>query len=121
MEDFYHKVKEIIGKDPRYRPDAYEFLMQALLLTQRKLKRNGHISAGELLVGIREFGLDQYGPMAKAVLEYWGIKSTEDFGEIVFNMVENGLMRKTDADSRDDFKNVYDFNQAFDIFETKNK
>jgi len=56
MEDFYHKVKEIIGKDPRYRPDAYEFLMQALLLTQGKLKRNGHISAGELLVGIREFG-----------------------------------------------------------------
>ena len=112
--DFYKKIDEITGKDQRYKPDAYEFTMQALGFTQGKLKRKGHVTGIELLEGIREYVLDQYGPMAKNVLHHWGVKTTEDFGEIVFNMVENGLMGKTDTDSRDDFKNVYDFKEAFD-------
>lgn len=113
--DFYERVEEVAEKDPRYKPDAYEFVMQALWFTQRKLDRKGHVSGKELLAGIREFGLDQYGPLAKTVFQHWGVKTTGDFGEIVFNMVENGLMGKTDKDSRDDFKNVYDFNETFDI------
>lgn len=119
--DFYKKVEEITEKDPRYKADAYEFLMQALWYTQKKLNRKGHVTARELLEGIREFGLEQYGPLAKTVFGHWGIKTTEDFGEIVFNMVDNKLLGKTDEDSRDDFKNVYDFNEAFGIKRKGNK
>jgi len=121
--DFYKKVEEIIKHDFRYKADAYEFLMQALWFTQKKLKRSGHVTGKELLEGIREFALEQYGPLAKTVLEHWGIHSTEDFGEIVFNLVEAGLLKKTEEDSKEDFKDVYDFNEAFDVFkvdESKN-
>lgn len=121
MKDFYKKVEEITEKDRRYKPDAYEFVMQALWFTQTQLNRDGHVSGKELLEGIRKFGLEQYGPLTKTVLEHWGIKTTDDFGEIVFNMVENGLMRKTNKDSRDDFRNVYNFPEAFDIFEIKRR
>ena len=113
--DFRRKVEQIIGVDPRYKPDAYEFVMQALWFTQRKLNRRGHISGKELLEGIREFGPDQYGPMTKTVFNHWGVKTTDDFGEIVFNMLESGLMGKSESDCCDDFKGVYDFNEAFDI------
>lgn len=115
--DFSALVEEIITKDPRYKVDAYEFLLQALSFTQQKLKRKGHVTGRELLEGIREFGLEQYGPMTKTVFNHWGIKTTKDFGEIVFNMVENGLLGKTEQDSRDDFKDVYDFAQAFNAFQ----
>jgi len=113
--DFDKKIRELFEKDSRYKPDAYEFVMHALWHTQGRLKRKGHVTARELLDGIRDFGISQYGPMAVTVLEHWGIKKTDDFGEIVFNMVENGLMRKTDEDSRDDFKEIYDFKKAFDL------
>jgi uncharacterized repeat protein (TIGR04138 family) len=117
--DFYQKLEEITEKDRRYQADAYEFVMQAIGFTQKKLNREGHISGKELLEGIREFGLQQYGPLTKAVFERWGIKTTDDFGKIVFNMVENGLVRKTETDSQDDFKDVYHFNEALDIFKVK--
>lgn len=116
MDNFYKKVEEIINKDPRYKADAYEFVMRALWFTQKKLKKQGHLSGQELLAGIKDFVLDQYGPMAKTVLTHWGVETTDDFGEIVFNMVEHGLLHKTEQDSRDDFKDVYDFNKAFDVF-----
>jgi len=114
--EFCDKIKEIAAKDHRYHADAYDFVMQALWFTQRKLKREGHISGKELLGGVREFVLEQYGPMAKTVFEYWGIHKTDDFGEIVFNMIEAGLMRKTDEDKLDDFKGVYKFDKAFNVF-----
>lgn len=119
--NFYEKVEGIINKDPRYKADAYEFLMQALWFTQGKLKRKGHIAGKELLEGIKDYGLDLYGPMVKTVFEHWGIRTTDDFGEIVFNMIDNGTLNKTDKDSRDDFKNVYDFDEAFDIFGVEKK
>jgi uncharacterized repeat protein (TIGR04138 family) len=117
--DFYKKVEEIVEGDRCYSSDAYEFVMQAIGFTQKKLNREGHISGKELLEGIREFGLQQYGPLTKTVFERWGIKTTDDFGKIVFKMVENGLIRKTETDSQDDFKDVYDFNEALDIFKVK--
>lgn len=119
MINLYKKIEEIVDKDSRYKPDAYAFMMQALWFTQRKLKKQGHISGRELLEGIREFILDKYGPMAKTVLRHWGIKTTDDFGEMVFNMAENRLLNKTEQDSRDDFKNVYNFDEAFDIFKNQ--
>jgi uncharacterized repeat protein (TIGR04138 family) len=112
-KDFYQLVEDICVKDSRYKPDSYEFVMQALYFTQGKLKREAHITGGELLEGIRQFSIEQYGPMAKTVLNHWGITKTEDFGNIVFNLVDNKLLSKTDTDSLDDFKNVYDFEAVF--------
>lgn len=112
-KSFYEVVEEICGQDSRYKPDAYEFVMQALHFTQGKLKREGHIGGIELLEGIRDFAIDQYGPMAKAVLNHWGITKTDDFGNIVFNMIEKKTLAKTEADSLNDFKNVYDFEAVF--------
>ncbi len=111
--NFYKHVEKITEKDPRYKSDAYEFLMQALFYTQKKLKRKGHVSGRELSEGIREFALEQYGPMVKTVFGHWGIKKTDDFGEIVFNMVDNELLGRTEEDSRNDFKDIYDFDEVF--------
>lgn len=119
MENFFKKIDEIIIKDNRYKPDAYEFVMQALWFTQARLKKQGHLTGKELLAGIKDFVLEQYGPMAKAVFKHWGIERTKDFGDIVFNMVDSGLLNKTETDSRDDFENVFDFDEAFDIFKNR--
>lgn len=119
--DFYEKIAQILQQDSRYKTDAYEFMMQALWFTQKKFKIKGHINGRQLVEGIREFGLDEYGPMAKAVFEHWGITTTEDFGQIVFNMVKQGIMSKTEEDSMEDFRNAYDFKEAFDIFKTLKK
>jgi uncharacterized repeat protein (TIGR04138 family) len=114
--DFHRRLDKIIEKDPRYKPDAYEFVMQALWFTQKRLKKEGHVTGRDLLEGIRELGLEEYGAMAKVVFEHWGVNKTEDFGNIVFNMVENKLLSKTEEDSIDDFKDVYDFDKALDAF-----
>jgi uncharacterized repeat protein (TIGR04138 family) len=113
QRDFYQVVENICSQDSRYKPDSYEFIMQALHFTQAKLKREGHITGRELLEGIRHFSIEQYGPMAKTVLNHWGITKTEDFGNIVFNLVENKLLSKTETDTLDDFKDVYDFQAVF--------
>ncbi|MCX5697987.1 MAG: hypothetical protein NTU54_08515 [Candidatus Omnitrophica bacterium] len=120
-KDFYKIVNDIIVKDKRYKLDAYEFVMQALWHTQKKLKRQGHVSGKELVEGIRDLGLQQFGAMARAVFTHWGIQGTADFGEIVFNMIESGLMGKTEEDTREDFQNVYDFNQALDVFKLNSR
>ena len=72
-----------------------------------------HVTGQELLTGLRHFALDQFGPMAKTVLDYWGIRRCEDFGELVFNMVDKGILGKTAEDSRADFRNGFDFDEAF--------
>jgi len=72
-----------------------------------------HVSGQELLEGLRRFALDQFGPMAKTVFDHWGVRRCEDFGEIVFNMVEKGILGKTDQDSREDFRGGFDFEEAF--------
>lgn len=112
-KDFYQAVEEICVNDPRYKPDSYEFVMQALYFTQKKLSRQGHISGKELSQGMRDFVIDQYGPMAKTVLHHWGITKTEDFGNIVFNMIDKKILSKTEEDSLDDFKDIYKFESVF--------
>ena len=110
---FYDIVEEVCNRDPRYKPDSYEFVMQALQFTQKHHKKAGHVSGKELLEGIREYALKTYGPMTRTVLEYWGIRKTGDFGNIVFNMIAAKLFSKTEDDSIDDFKDVYEFDAAF--------
>jgi uncharacterized repeat protein (TIGR04138 family) len=119
-QNFEDILDQIIAKDPRYRRGAYYFLREALDFTQRKVaaaqgKKQAlrHVSGQELLDGIRDFGCAQFGPMALTVLEEWGVRCGEDFGEIVFNLVESGQLSKTDKDSRNDFKGGYAFDDAF--------
>ena len=112
-----HKVfalLEVINRDRRYNPEAYSFVMAGLDFTSKKLKRQGHVTGQELLRGIKEYSLEQFGPMTRMVFEYWGIKETGDFGEIVFNMIDAGLLGKTEHDSKEDFSNAYDFKTVFD-------
>ena len=106
-------LAEILARDPRYTLEAYAFVREGLDFTVRRLDNSRHVSGQELLEGIREFALEEFGPMTRTVLSGWGITRTEDIGEIVFNMVETGLLGKTDEDSRADFANGYDFDAAF--------
>jgi uncharacterized repeat protein (TIGR04138 family) len=115
-------LAEVIRRDPRYAIEAYEFLYEALGFTQRRLGRQpkkseepdpkNHVSGRELLEGVRELALREFGLMARTVLKCWGIHKTDDFGEIVFNLVEAGLMSKTPEDTRADFQNVYNLDDA---------
>jgi len=115
---FDEALEQILARDARYHRDAYHFLREALDFTQRNQPREPrakvrHVTGQELLDGIRRYALEQFGPMAVTVLEEWGVRRCEDFGEMVFNMVEARLLAKTDQDSRDDFRGGYDFHEAF--------
>ena len=107
------QVRGILKRDPRYRPEAYEFVIQALHHTLEKAGERRHVSARELLEGIRDYAHARFGQLALVVLEAWGVKATDDFGEIVFNLIEAKLMGKTDTDTKEDFHAVYDFHDAF--------
>ncbi len=113
MSKFYDLVEEICNQDKRYKPDAYEFVLGGLNFTQDKLKRKTHVSGSELSCGLRDYAINQYGALANRVLAYWGINQTQDFGYIVFNMIEKKLLSKTEEDSLADFNAVYDFKAAF--------
>ena len=108
----------ILAKDSRYHRDAYLFVKDALDHTQKIVVKESreqlrHVTGQELLEGIRGYALTQFGPMAEMVFAEWGIHRCEDFGEIVFNMVEVTLLGKTDEDRREDFQNGYTFHDAF--------
>ncbi len=119
--DFNEIVRTIRKDDPRYARGAYYFLRQALDFTLKEMRTRGeldqsnHLSGQQLLKGIRLFAVDQYGPMARSVLQYWGVNSCRDFGNIVFNLVGCRVLGKTDSDSLEDFDDGYDFNVAFEI------
>jgi uncharacterized repeat protein (TIGR04138 family) len=115
-------LEEVVRSDPRYPYEAYEFTFAALAHAQTLLGRKPrdpdaeneilHVSGPELLAGVRDLALREFGLMARTVFRMWGIDRTDDFGEIVFNLVEARLMSKTSEDSRADFKNVFDLDEA---------
>ena len=113
-QEFYSIIDQICDSDPRYKSDAYEFLMEALAYTQKRFKRVKHVSGEELLEGIKQLLMHRFGPMTLLVLNHWGIKRTEDFGSIVFNLVTNRILSKDSEDNIDSFQNGYDFNEVFD-------
>ncbi|MCM8794494.1 MAG: hypothetical protein NC819_01655 [Candidatus Omnitrophica bacterium] len=108
------KIAKLCEKDPRYKPEAYLFVLAALHFTVSSLPEPRHVTGKELLEGIRIYGLEQFGPLTRQVFEHWGIEVTEDFGHIVFSLVDAGLLGKTEEDSLADFQDVYDFIAAFD-------
>lgn len=113
MSKFYDLIQEICAKDTRYKPDAYEFVLKGLEFTRKKLKKTAHLTGTELAWGLRDYAINQYGPLAARVLDHWGIYQTLDFGHIVFNLVEKKLLSKTKEDTLLDFSQVYDFKAAF--------
>lgn len=121
--DFEKALDLILERDGRYHREAYLFMRDALDATQKGLRPEvsgeraevgiKHVSGQELLEGIRVYGLEVYGPMALWVFNEWGVRGCEDFGEIVFNLIEGGLFAKREGDSRDDFRGGYVFEEAF--------
>ncbi|MDF7807148.1 hypothetical protein P4E94_06850 [Pontiellaceae bacterium B12219] len=109
----YELLEPILRKDDRYSAEAYIFVREGLDHTVKNLKTHRHVSGQELLGGMREYALKEFGPVTKRVLSEWGITECVDFGNIVFNLVEEGLLGKTEEDSIEDFKGGYDFNEAF--------
>jgi uncharacterized repeat protein (TIGR04138 family) len=128
-----HPIAKLLQEDKRYAPEAYLFVFEALGYAQNVLhmgtkspseptdepkqekedEPERHVSGQELCEAIRRFALDQFGYMAKTVLNNWGIRETGDVGEIVYNLIRIGQMRKTPQDRREDFDNVFDFDTAF--------
>jgi len=112
--DIWKAIEKISLKDSRYKANAYSFVMSALEQKMSSLPSPRHMSAVELLEGIRRSALQQFGPMAKEVFNFWGIKDTGDFGNIVYNLIEAELLSKTDDDSIEDFEDVYEFSKVFE-------
>jgi len=115
---FAEALDSIVASDPRYQRDAYVFLRDALDFTtkqQKKVKGLSvrHVTGPELLDGARQYALKEFGPMVMTVFDNWGIHSCEDIGNMVFNLIGSGVFGKTEEDSIEDFKNVYDFREAF--------
>ncbi len=134
MLDQAYAIAGLLQRDRRYKRDAYVFVFESLDFAQRVLEMGSerpsephpagpqeeergpqrHVTGQELCEAVRRYALEQYGYMAKTVLNSWGVRSTSDFGEIVFNLIRIGHMRKTPQDRREDFDNVYDFDTAFE-------
>jgi uncharacterized repeat protein (TIGR04138 family) len=114
---FAAALEVVLTRTPHYDRAAYHFLREALDFTLKERKKDtgqsGHVTGPQLLDGIRRFALKQFGPMVPSVLEYWGIQRTEDFGNMVFALVDVGIFGKTETDSIEDFKEVYSFEEAF--------
>ena len=125
---FEEALQQILAKEPRFHRDAYLFLRDALDFTRKMLEREAktdkskrgtvphpdkHVTPQQLLAGIRELALETFGPMTMTVFEEWGVRACHDFGDMVFILVDNQLLKKTDKDSRADFEKGYDFYEAF--------
>jgi uncharacterized repeat protein (TIGR04138 family) len=124
-----NELAEVLARDSRYTFHAYAFALEALEYSKTLKKRTGgagrvrgrpktasrpnHVTGRELCEGFRRLALDHYGLMTLAVLTLWGIRSTSDIGEIIYNLIASGDLEKTPSDSRTDFDNVYEFEHAF--------
>lgn len=106
-------LAEIRNRDGKYNERAYVFMLAALEYAQTKLPARRHISGGELAWACRDFALAQFGMLANSVLTHWGINTTEDFGQIVFMLIDVGLLARQPSDRIEDFERVYEFAEVF--------
>ena len=133
MLDPDHPIADLLSRDKRFHFDAYVFVFEALRHAQEKMglgaeqlcapsdressevdeQPERHVTGQELCEAMRQYAHEQYGYLAKSVLNHWGVTSTGDFGEIVFNLIEIEQMRKTPNDRREDFDDVFDFDEGF--------
>jgi len=115
---FAEAVERIVESGPAYDREAYHFLRDALehaAKVHKKAKEGPgrHVTAVELLEGLRQHALKEFGPMVPTVLEYWGIRNSEDIGRMVFQLIESGVFGKTESDTLQDFREALDFHTAF--------
>jgi len=106
-------LAEIRKRDGKYHERAYVFVLAALEFAQTKLPARRHLTGVELAWACRDFALEQFGMLANSVLTHWGINTTEDFGQIVFMLIEVGLLASQPTDRREDFERVYEFAEVF--------
>ena len=119
--EFADIVALICKEDARFDRKAYEFVRLGLDHTVKELRKREsarvekarHVTGAELLAGLRSYALDQFGPMAKSILNSWGVNGCRDFGSIVFNLIEYKVFSKTENDRLEDFEGLYDFDEAF--------
>jgi len=117
---FHEGVLLCLTRDARYPKEAYTLVRDALdhaqksLASRDKRRAVGHLNGPEILDGFRDLSLRQFGPMARLVLDTWGLRSTLDVGHIIFNLIEAEVFSKSDEDRLSDFEDVFDFDQAFD-------
>ena len=133
MSEFSHPLLDLLAKDTRYQAEAYEVIRNALNYAHDELglgqidqqvlaaameadgdiPDDAHLTGQQLCEAIRQYSILQFGFMAKTVLNNWGLTETLDFGEVVYNLIDIGMMRKSNSDSKDDFAGVYDFDSVF--------
>lgn len=115
MIDKDQVIHELVRRDDRYAVEAYHFVFEALDYTlENRGAGRRHVSGAEIMQGVRQLALENFGYLARTVLSSWGVGSTADFGEIVFNLIGADLLQKTADDSKEDFVGLYDFDEAFD-------
>ena len=117
---FDSAVDNILERDKRFDEGAYFFLKDALDFTLKRIREdnNGeerHVSGGELLLGFRDFAIQEFGPMASTLLREWGAHTCSDVGDMVFNLIEEGMFGRQDSDSKEDFSEIFDFDEAFQL------
>ena len=120
MNDDPHPIFQLLQTDLRYQLNAYQFVRDSLAYAQEVLpneeseeENEPHLTGQQLCEAIRLFAIDQFGYMSKTVLNNWGIQGTNDFGEIVYNLIDIGMMKKSETDEREHFADVYSFEKAF--------
>jgi uncharacterized repeat protein (TIGR04138 family) len=130
MPEQTHPIVQLLQDDQRYKLDAYQFVRDGLAYAQEVLhlgerkatseessgegpREEQHLTGQQLCEAIRQYAISQYGLMAKTVLNSWGLRTTSDFGEVVYNLIRVGLMKKSKTDRREDFDNCFEFDQAF--------
>ena len=107
-------MDQIRLREKRYSEHAYLFVLAGLEFCQNRLPERRHINGRELAAACRDLALERYGVVARLVLEYWGIRATSDIGDIVFTLVDLGLLISLPSDSRDEFADVFAFDEAFE-------
>ncbi len=116
-KNFDEAVREIVKREKRFTPGGFYFLKDALDFTVKRIvQEHGkprHVSGPELLAGVRDHALEQYGPMAATLLGEWGIQACSDVGDMVFLLIESGIFGKQESDTKEDFSDIYDFNETF--------
>jgi uncharacterized repeat protein (TIGR04138 family) len=125
MPQTHRSFSELLRSDKRYKREAYQFVTEALDFAREELGMGSppqydprqrsydlHLTGQQLCEAVRIYSLEQFGYMAKVVLNSWGIHSTSDVGEVVYNLIGIGQMKKSKRDRREDFDNVFEFDDA---------
>lgn len=120
MSEKFFPAWGLIRERAEFPPQAFQFVSEGLAYTSKRVHGeeredlpSRHVTGQQLCIGLKDYAIQRYGLLARTVLERWGIRTTDDFGKIVFTMIDAGLMRKTDEDSLDDFRSVFDFDEVF--------